>query len=158
MTSPCQEEPYRFKAPSQCTVKSLTCHYGHVRKRTSLAEEVWHGAGAVVAAWNRWAIVKDLDLYYKMLNYIMFNTAGVSHDSQLRATHLIRTVVNSYTNPPTMSQEKGIFHYGQEVLLARWERLQGIFSNSSRFSLQHIETQHCSFFGKKSPPSPGACF
>ncbi|KAH8965659.1 hypothetical protein BDL97_04G128200 [Sphagnum fallax] len=103
-----------------------------------------------------WAIVKDLDLYYKMLNYIFFNTAGVSHDSQLRATHLIRTVVNSYTNPPTMSREKGIFHYGQEVLLARWERLQGIFSNSSRFSLQHIETQHCSFFGKKSPPSPGS--
>jgi hypothetical protein len=41
------------------------------------------------------------------------------------------------------------------VLLARWARLEAIFSKSSRFSLQHIETQHCSFFGKKSAPSPG---
>lgn len=101
-----------------------------------------------------WAIVKDLDLSVKMMNYVFLNTLGVSHDSQLRATQLLHSVVKSYTRP-TMSPEKGIFHYGHEVLLGRWARLEAIFSKSSRFSLQHIETQHCSFFGKKSAPSPG---
>lgn len=101
-----------------------------------------------------WAIIKDLDLYTKVSRHVLFNTLGMSHEAQLRATQLIRAITNSYSkgNPPG---KQGIFHFGYEVLKSRWARLEAIFQNSSRFSLQEMKPGYCNFFKQVSDPSPG---
>lgn len=102
---------------------------------------------------SRWAIIKDFDLYKKVLWYVTVNTLGVSHESQLRATQLMRTITESYSkgNPG----KKGIFHFGYDVLQSRWARLEAILKNSSRFSLQEMKPGYCNFFKRVSDPSPG---
>ncbi|KAG0616411.1 hypothetical protein M758_5G113300 [Ceratodon purpureus] len=100
-----------------------------------------------------WVIMKDFDLFQKVTWYTMINTIGVSHDAQARATQLMRTVIRSYSKGDP--GKKGIFHYGQKELQSRWARLQDIFKNTSRFSLQELKPGYCNFFKKVSDPSPG---
>lgn len=104
----------------------------------------------------RWAIVKDPDLFEKMMNYVKYNTLGVSHDSQFRATQLLQSVIKSYSKPQKPSDKQRIFHYGREVLQSRWATLQSIVKRSSRFTLQELQPEYCNFFKEQSGLSPGA--
>ncbi|GLJ26927.1 hypothetical protein SUGI_0527040 [Cryptomeria japonica] len=73
-----------------------------------------------------WAIVEDYDVYERMYDYVEENTLGVSHDTQLRTTILLKAIVNGY------KQKNG----------------------SHRFSLQSLEPRYCTFFKKVTGPSP----
>jgi L-tryptophan--pyruvate aminotransferase len=103
---------------------------------------------------SRWAILKDFDLYQKVSNHVFLGTGGVSHDAQLRATQLMRSIIKSYA-ATTPGGRQGIFHFGHEVLGSRWSKMEAIFRNSSRFTLQELKPEYCNFFGKVSAPSPG---
>eukprot|EP00253_Pinus_taeda_P028721 PITA_28721 len=107
-----------------------------------------------------WAIVKDFNVYQKMTEYIFGNTLGVSHDSQLRATTLLKTVIAGYQGK--LKEGKGdesrnqtlLFHYAYDVMRGRWQRLEKIFSGSQRFSLEYLTSNYCSFFRTVTGPSP----
>lgn len=86
----------------------------------------------------------------------MWNTLGVSHDSQFRATQVLQSVIKSYSKPQKSSDKQAIFHYGREVLQSRWARLQSIIKGSSRFTLQELKPEYCNFFKEQSGLSPGA--
>jgi len=107
-----------------------------------------------------WAIVKDYDVYQKMGEYVIGNTLGVSHDTQLRATRLLKTAIAGYQRKleerkaDESRNHKLIFHYAYDVMRGRWQRLENIFSGSDRFSLQNLTSNYCSFFRTVTGPSP----
>eukprot|EP01018_Ginkgo_biloba_P009316 Gb_19304 [translate_table: standard] len=114
-----------------------------------------------------WAIVKNYDEYIRMFNYVAQNTLGVSHDAQLRATRLIKTVIAGYQEKenwqshnhlglesPQYADRQLIFHYAYNVMRYRWQRLEKIFSASGRFSLQDLKPNYCTFFKTITGPSP----
>lgn len=72
---------------------------------------------------------------------------GVSRDAQLRALKLINVVLQG--------KGRDIFEFGFETMSNRWEKLRQTLSVSTRFSLQKIEDQYCTFFNKVRKPSPG---
>lgn len=87
------------------------------------------------------------------------NTIGVSHDSQVRATQIIKAVVQGYTASPEPSDNnnnnKKLFHYGSTVMQYRWKRLRAALNASSEFEIPETETSNCSFFHKEIDSSPG---
>lgn len=113
-----------------------------------------------------WAIVKDAAVYKKLVQYVGTNIIGVSHESQLRATQLLRVVNKGYSyfhsdKKPSLklSQDRyaseGLsFHYAYAKLRYRWETLSRTMEKSQRFSLQHLEPQYCTFFNEITGPSP----
>ncbi|GLJ26946.1 hypothetical protein SUGI_0527540 [Cryptomeria japonica] len=106
-----------------------------------------------------WAIIKDYDVYQKIYQYVKINTGGVSHDTQLRATTLLKAVIGGYRHPKRMEaidreSKQMIFHYAYSVMRWRWERLERIFNMSDRFSLQNVGPLYCNFFRKVTGPSP----
>lgn len=107
-----------------------------------------------------WAIVKDYDVYQKMGKYVIGNTLGVSHDTQLRATRLLKTAIVGYQRKleegktDESRNHKLLFHYAYDVMRGRWQRLENIFSGSDRFSLQNLTSNYCSFFRTVTGPSP----
>uniref|UniRef100_A0A2P2KFG4 Alliin lyase n=1 Tax=Rhizophora mucronata TaxID=61149 RepID=A0A2P2KFG4_RHIMU len=94
-----------------------------------------------------WALIKDEEIYERMLWYLSLNTMGVSRETQLRAFKLLKVVLEGRT--------RDLFEFGHKTMRNRWEKLSKIVSESNRFSLQKIETQYCSFFQKIRPASPG---
>ncbi|GLJ10603.1 hypothetical protein SUGI_0131600 [Cryptomeria japonica] len=108
-----------------------------------------------------WAIVKDYDVYKRMYMYVRVNTFGVSHDTQLRATRLLKAIINGYRQRQPKRLEDGqtnekhlLFHYAYRVMRSRWQRVERIFSGSDRFSLQSLEPGNCTFFRRVTGPSP----
>ena len=97
----------------------------------------------------RWAIIKDEAVYQKMLTYLDLNTMGVSREAQLRALKLLNVVLEG--------GGKEIFQFGYTTMRDRWIRLKQILSQSTRFSLQKLSPQYCSFFKRVRDPSPGIC-
>lgn len=95
----------------------------------------------------RWAIIKDKDIYQRMLTYLTLNTLGVSKDSQLRALKLLKVVL------ATGGRE--IFEFGHETMRKRWEKLNKVISTSKRFSLQKITPKYCTYFQQIRGASPG---
>ncbi|KAG5525340.1 hypothetical protein RHGRI_031871 [Rhododendron griersonianum] len=92
-----------------------------------------------------WALIKDEAVYQAMSAYASQISFGVSHDTQLVALKLLKFV----------AQGKGeIFDFGFETMRNRWEILGKTLSVSSRFSIQEIEPQYCSFYQKVREPSP----
>ncbi|KAL6984258.1 hypothetical protein U1Q18_017635 [Sarracenia purpurea var. burkii] len=93
-----------------------------------------------------WALIKDEALYKTMSTYVTQNSLGVSHDTQLVALKLIKSVL----------QENGreIFDFGFQTMRSRWENLKTVLSASKRFSVQEIEPQFCTFYQKVRGPSP----
>ena len=76
---------------------------------------------------HRWAIVKDYDVYLNMVEYVFGNTIGVSHDTQLRMTRLLKIVITGYQHKleeGKVSRESRhhelIFHYAYNVMQDRW--------------------------------------
>ncbi|OIT01456.1 tryptophan aminotransferase-related protein 4, partial [Nicotiana attenuata] len=94
-----------------------------------------------------WAIVKDVNVYKRMMDYIVLAEMGFSKDTQLRALTLLKVVAEG--------DGKQIFNFGHEIMRDRWEKMIHIFSLSKRFSLQRIPTQYCTFLDGVREPSPG---
>jgi len=95
-----------------------------------------------------------------MGEYVIGNTLGVSHDTQLRATRLLKTAIAGYQRKleerkaDESRNHKLLFHYAYDVMRGRWQRLENIFSGSDRFSLQNLTSNYCSFFRTVTGPSP----
>ncbi|KAH9624883.1 hypothetical protein KSS87_020283 [Heliosperma pusillum] len=93
-----------------------------------------------------WALVKDESVYRKMKHYVNYNSFGVSHDTQLRMLKLLKVVVDG--------GGRELFQFGHDIMKDRWEKLNAVFSKSSRFSLQIIPPQFCTFYQRVRQPSP----
>ncbi|XP_074369339.1 tryptophan aminotransferase-related protein 4-like [Apium graveolens] len=93
-----------------------------------------------------WALIKDKDLYQRMVKYMDLNTYGVSRETQLRALKLLKHVVRGG------GQE--LFEFGYGTMKHRWELLSKTLQASKRFSVQHLSSQYCTFLDKHRTPSP----
>ncbi|CAL0328560.1 unnamed protein product [Lupinus luteus] len=93
-----------------------------------------------------WAIIKDEEVYLKMLTYVQLNTMGISREAQLRALKLLDVVLER--------EGREIFEFGYKIMRDRWMRLKKVLSKSTRFSLQKLSPQYCSFFKRVRDPSP----
>ncbi|KAK1440395.1 hypothetical protein QVD17_06220 [Tagetes erecta] len=93
-----------------------------------------------------WAIVKDKDVYEKMINYINIADLGISKDTQLRALKLLKVAIEE--------DGKSLFQFAYNKMRDRWDRLTSVFAKSTRFSIQKIHPLHCKFFNETRLPSP----
>ncbi|MED6197009.1 hypothetical protein PIB30_052750 [Stylosanthes scabra] len=93
-----------------------------------------------------WGIIKDKEVYEKMLTYLDLSTMGISRDSQLRALKLLNVVLEG--------DGKQIFQFAYSTMRNRWTRLNQIISKSKRFSLQKLSPQYCTFFKRVRALSP----
>ncbi|XP_024530924.1 tryptophan aminotransferase-related protein 1 [Selaginella moellendorffii] len=113
-----------------------------------------------------WAIVKDAQVAQNMAKFIELNTIGVSHDSQLRAAQILKSIVRGYnptavTSRPYESEcqdhcvKSGrLFHFGYSEMSRRWDLLQQAVKVSDRFSLPEFSPAFCAFFGQVTSPHP----
>ncbi|KAL3504590.1 hypothetical protein ACH5RR_034431 [Cinchona calisaya] len=93
-----------------------------------------------------WAIIKDEDVYERMVTYMSQAEMGVSRDAQLRALKLLDVMLKD--------DGREIFDFGYKRMTDRWKRLNQIISLSKRFNLQEISPQYCNFLNKIREPSP----
>ncbi|KAK7315307.1 hypothetical protein VNO77_33847 [Canavalia gladiata] len=93
-----------------------------------------------------WAIIKDEEVYEKMLTFMRLNTMGVSREAQLRALKLLDVVLEG--------DGREIFQFTYTTMRDRWIRLKEIISKSKHFSLQKLSPQYCTFFERTRDPSP----
>ncbi|PIN14906.1 Kynurenine aminotransferase, glutamine transaminase K [Handroanthus impetiginosus] len=93
-----------------------------------------------------WALVKDKQIYDRMLTYIDIAELGTSRDTQLRALQLFKAM--------QQGDGKEIFQFAYKTMRDRWEQLSQIISLSTRFTIQEIPPQFCTFFQKVRGPSP----
>ncbi|KAM0868423.1 hypothetical protein ACQ4PT_041324 [Festuca glaucescens] len=73
---------------------------------------------------------------------------GASRDSQLRMLRIIKAVVAN------LHGKKDNLAFGQDVMTAKWRKLNAVVSRSRRISLQKIPAQYCTYFDKIRGPSP----
>lgn len=92
-------------------------------------------------------MIKDKDIYDKVLNYIQVADLGISKDTQLRVLKLLKVAV--------IGEGKPLFEFAYNKMRDRWERLTSVFSKSTRFSVQQRHPLHCNFFNQTRLPSPG---
>ncbi|KAK9069641.1 hypothetical protein SSX86_011545 [Deinandra increscens subsp. villosa] len=93
-----------------------------------------------------WAIIKDKDIYEKVLNYISFADLGISKDTQLRVLKLLKVAIEGDGKP--------LFRFSYKKMSDRWDRLTSVMSKSTRFSIQQRHPLHCNFFNETRLPSP----
>ncbi|KAL8237374.1 hypothetical protein R6Q59_018455 [Mikania micrantha] len=93
-----------------------------------------------------WAIIKDKDVYEKVLNYIFLADLGISKDTQLRVLKLLKVAIEGDGKP--------LFEFAYNKMRERWEMLTFVFSRSTRFSIQKRHPLHCNFFNKTRQSSP----
>ncbi|KAI3757466.1 hypothetical protein L6452_05003 [Arctium lappa] len=93
-----------------------------------------------------WAVIKDKDVYEKILTYIVVADLGISKDTQLRVLKLLKVALEEDGKP--------FFKFAYNKMKDRWDTLTSIFSKSTRFSIQHIHPLHCNFFNQTRLPSP----
>jgi hypothetical protein len=98
---------------------------------------------------RRWALIRDEKVAQRVNNYIQQNTMGASRDTQLRMLGIIKAIVAN------LHGEDDIFAFGQDVMTAKWRKLNAVVSRSSRISLQKIPPQYCTYLGKIREASPG---
>ncbi|KAJ4968190.1 hypothetical protein NE237_014891 [Protea cynaroides] len=94
-----------------------------------------------------WAIIKDADVFQRMVTYLQYNTLGLSHETQVRALELLKVVLED--------EGKTLFEFGYKTIANRWEKLNKIVSASKYFSLQKLSPQYCNYFQDIHHPSPG---
>ncbi|KAG6508474.1 tryptophan aminotransferase-related protein 4-like [Zingiber officinale] len=95
-----------------------------------------------------WAVIKDEGVYRKLNRYLKLNSMGVSRDTQLRVLKLVKVIIAK------VKKQDDIFDFGYTTLSERWSKLNKILSSSTRFSLQKLPPQYCSYFNKIRDPSP----
>ncbi|KAF5781848.1 putative alliinase, EGF-like domain, pyridoxal phosphate-dependent transferase, major [Helianthus annuus] len=93
-----------------------------------------------------WAVIKDKDVYEKVLNYISIADLGISKDTQLRVLKLLKVAVEGDGKP--------LFEFAYNTMRERWDRLTSVFSKSTRFSIQKRHPLHCNFFNETRLASP----
>ncbi|XP_024970999.1 tryptophan aminotransferase-related protein 3-like [Cynara cardunculus var. scolymus] len=93
-----------------------------------------------------WAVIKDKDVYEKMLAYIKVADLGISKDTQLRVLKLLKVVVED--------EGKTFFKFAYNKMKDRWDALTSVFSKSTRFSIQHRHPLQCTFFNETRLASP----
>ncbi|KAL8248973.1 hypothetical protein R6Q59_005841 [Mikania micrantha] len=93
-----------------------------------------------------WAIIKDKDVYEKVLKYIYLADMGISKDTQLRVLKLLKVAIEEDGKP--------FFEFAYNQMRERWERLTFVFSMSTRFSIQKRHPLYCNFFHETRLPSP----
>lgn len=99
-----------------------------------------------------WALIKDVKVYEKLVEYMTENTEGTSHDSQLRTLKLIKEILlQMKTNRDTKND---INKFGYLTLMKRWAKLSKLVASSDRFSLQKVYPEYCNYFKKVREPSP----
>ncbi|KAL1194134.1 Tryptophan aminotransferase-related protein 1 [Cardamine amara subsp. amara] len=96
-----------------------------------------------------WALVKDIEVAKKMVQYLTINSIGVSKESQTRAT----TILNELTKT-CRTQSESFFEYGYEKMKSRWERLREVVESGDAFTLPNHSQAFCNFFGKTISTSP----
>lgn len=111
-----------------------------------------------------WAILKDERVAKKMTKFLELNTIGVSHDSQVRATQVIKAVIEGSPSsepqsgsPQTVAQHSDnnkLFHFGNSVMHYRWKRLREALNGSSAFSIPGFQPSYCTFFQKDIDQTP----
>lgn len=104
-----------------------------------------------------------------MMKFLELNTIGVSHDSQVRATQILKAVVQGYAstachdsirqqqgffNRFTSAEHNKLFHFGSAVMQYRWKRLRSALNASSEFSIPGFEPSFCNFFEKEMDHTP----
>ncbi|KAK8960265.1 Tryptophan aminotransferase-related protein 2 [Platanthera guangdongensis] len=100
-----------------------------------------------------WAIVRDRDVARRMIKFIEISTIGVSKDSQLRATKILKTVSDRYEVETTEESAK-LFHFGRKTMRDRWRRLQAAVAASNVFSLPIFQPDYCNFMKETTLPFP----
>eukprot|EP00250_Pteridium_aquilinum_P003342 c13657_g1_i1 orf=211-1656(+) len=158
-----------FKDPKTRTVYDLAYYWPHYTPITgpldtdimffTLSKLTGH-AGSRIG----WAIVKDFAVYEKMVTALMLNSVSASHEAQLRAAQLLRTVREGYAKsknlelqslPTEYAAQQLLFHYVHTKLQSRWERMSRLFRGSDRFLIeQDLEPKYCNFFNKTVPRGP----
>jgi L-tryptophan--pyruvate aminotransferase len=120
----------------------------------------------------RWALVRDPEIAKKMTKYIELNTIGVSKDSQIRASRVLRAVRRTYdlehhhqhhhhsrdegsTTKKKKKNGHGLFDFGYREMESRWAQLQAAISPSRCFNVSSPMSGHCSFFGRETTFNPG---
>ena len=99
----------------------------------------------------RWALVKDIEVAKKMVQYLTINSIGVSKESQIRAT----AILNELTKSCRIKSES-FFEYGNEKVKSRWESLRWVVDKTGdTFTLPDYPQAFCNFFGKSSSTYPG---
>jgi hypothetical protein len=98
---------------------------------------------------GRWALIRDEKVAQRVKDYITQNTMGASRDTQLRMLSIIKVIVAN------LHGKDDIFAFGQDVMTAKWRKLNAVVSRSRRISLQKIPPQYCTYLGKIREPSPG---
>ncbi|CDP11450.1 unnamed protein product [Coffea canephora] len=94
-----------------------------------------------------WAIIKDKNVYDRMVNYIDLNTYGIARETQLRALKLL--------NVALQGDGRNFFDFGHETMKLRWQKLRKILSASSkRFSIQELKPHYCTFSSEIRSPAP----
>ncbi|KAJ9546043.1 hypothetical protein OSB04_025750 [Centaurea solstitialis] len=93
-----------------------------------------------------WAVIKDKDIYVKMLTYIVVADLGISKDTQLRVLKLLKVALEDEGKP--------FFNFAYNIMKDRWDRLTSVFSKSTRFSIQQRRSLHCNFVNETRLPSP----
>ncbi|KAH9304271.1 hypothetical protein KI387_008675, partial [Taxus chinensis] len=84
-----------------------------------------------------------------------FDTLGVSHDTQLRATRLLKAITDGYGKTQKMEdvnkdKKQLLFHYSYPVMRNRWERIERIFNLLLIVSLFNIWSLLTATFSKRS--------
>lgn len=100
-----------------------------------------------------WAIVRDRDVARRMIKFIEISTIGVSKDSQLRATKILKAVSDRYEFEATEGSTK-LFHFGRTAMGDRWRRLQEAVAASNVFSLPVFQPGYCNFMKETTLPFP----
>jgi len=93
-----------------------------------------------------WAVIKDKDVYEKVLNYISVADLGISKDTQTRVLKILKVAVKD--------KGKALFEFAYNKMRERWDRLTSVLSKSTRFSIQQRHPLHCNFFNQTRLPSP----
>ncbi|KAG5385616.1 hypothetical protein IGI04_037086 [Brassica rapa subsp. trilocularis] len=97
-----------------------------------------------------WALVKDIEVAKKMVQYLTINSTGVSKESQIRAT----AILNELTKSCRIKSES-FFKYGNEKVKSRWESLRWVVDKTGdKFTLPDYPLAFCNFFGKSSSTYP----
>lgn len=100
----------------------------------------------------RWALVKDKDVARKMTKYIELTTIGVSKDSQMRATQVLKVISDSSERP---NEIDSFFKFSHHLMANRWNQLRQAVHQSDLFSVPHYPPQPCKYLHKVFEPQPG---
>lgn len=89
-----------------------------------------------------------------MTKFIELNTIGVSKDSQLRATKVLKAVSDSCEQKNSKDGES-FFKYSYKIMSQRWKQLRAALEPGGLFTVPQVSPSFCDFFGQEMDPQPG---